>query len=706
MILLLLIPNQNVYIVFYLLKVLYSCNPGYEIAGQSFRICGSDGILSGQQPTCVRATCGPPPNLLYGNVTLPNDKYESNATYSCSSGFTLDGPASRQCLSNGSWSFAHQDCRVIECPSPQPIRHGTLQMNTLVPIYRSSVTYTCDVGYAVKGDSMLTCEEHGSWSNTLPSCELVSCGQPPFLDKGIVSFNVTTFGSQATYRCWTGYTIAGESVRTCLGNGSWSVVTQVCKPISCGPLSMPLHGEVTNNNITLDGIARYSCDHGYVLTGSRTRTCSVSGEWSGSTPECQPITCHQPDDVEHGIIINLGNIQLSDEIQYRCNEGYKMRGEDRRICQADQTWSGSLPACRPISCDTPPIVINGVRSYKAMTFNSTAVYDCHSGYTMHGVQVVRCTSDGSWLPDPPQCRPVKCGPLTNPHNGKVILESKVYQSQVHYICHDGYSTNGPRSRTCLANGTWSEKEPQCSPNPCQALPRIPHVIYPADKTRFVVGDFVQLECENGFQPSSEGLAECLPDQTWSLTEFSCDPLECSPPGAPENGRAEYRALFFGSIVTYTCNTGYTLIGQATASCNATQRWSNPLPLCHLVTCPDLPVSENMVYLSTSNAVGDTVSISCSNGFKLVGTSRILCTSEGTWSHPLPRCEADGCLPPPPIDNGRMFGESFSPGAVLSFRCNRGFYRVGSSSIRCTSDNTWNESIPKCVGELKIHHLNL
>ncbi|XP_041475001.1 sushi, von Willebrand factor type A, EGF and pentraxin domain-containing protein 1-like isoform X1 [Lytechinus variegatus] len=677
-------------------KVLYSCNPGYKIAGQAFRICGNDGILAGEQPTCIRVTCGPPPDLLNGNVTLPNDKYESNATYSCSLGYTLDGPTSRQCLSNGSWSFSNHNCRVIECPSPQPIEHGTFAMNTQVPIYKSKLTYTCDVGYTVRGDHILTCDEQGSWTNTLPSCELVSCGMPPSLYKGIVSFNVTSFRSQATYRCWTGYTFTGESVRTCLANGSWSVVSQSCEPVSCGPLPLPIHGEVTTTNITLDGIARYSCNHGYVLNGSRTRTCSLLGKWSGSTPDCQPISCAHPEDIEHGIIISHGNWQLFDEIEYHCTEGYKIQGVSRRICQADQNWSGSLPECRPVSCDTPPMVMNGVRSYKATTFNNSAVYDCHSGYTLHGARLVRCTSNGSWLPNPPHCRPVKCGPLTNPQHGKVILESKVYQSQVHYVCHDGYSTNGPRSRTCLADGTWSGREPDCTPNPCSALPLIPHAIYPPDKTNFVVGDFVQLECENGFQPSAEGMVECLPDQSWSTVEFSCDPLECPRPEAPENGHAEYRALSIGSIVTYSCDTGYTLSGQAMASCDENQRWSNLSPRCQPVTCPQLPISEHMVYSSVSNSVGEAVFVSCRDGLMLVGASRILCTTEGSWSHSLPRCEAASCGPPPPVANGRSFGESYSPGDVVSFRCNRGFYRVGSGSITCMSDYTWSDSTPRCV----------
>ena len=39
----------------------------------------------------------------------------------------------------------------------------------------------------------------------------------------------TTFGSVATYSCYPGFTVIGNSVRTCQANGAWSGKAPVCE---------------------------------------------------------------------------------------------------------------------------------------------------------------------------------------------------------------------------------------------------------------------------------------------------------------------------------------------------------------------------------------------------------------------------------------------------------------------------------------------
>ena len=45
-----------------------------------------------------------------------------------------------------------------------------------------------------------------------------------------------------------------------------------------------------NGQVSIDGVtATYTCDTGYSLVGSRTRTCGPSGNWSTAAPTCQCI---------------------------------------------------------------------------------------------------------------------------------------------------------------------------------------------------------------------------------------------------------------------------------------------------------------------------------------------------------------------------------------------------------------------------------
>lgn len=57
--------------------------------------------------------------------------------------------------------------------------------------------------------------------------------------------------------------------------------------ISCNPLSSPANGDVAFSSTEFGAIATYSCNDGFKLIGSKTRTCQLDSQWSGSEPFCQ-----------------------------------------------------------------------------------------------------------------------------------------------------------------------------------------------------------------------------------------------------------------------------------------------------------------------------------------------------------------------------------------------------------------------------------
>ena len=57
--------------------------------------------------------------------------------------------------------------------------------------------------------------------------------------------------------------------------------------VDCGSLSDPSNGAVdTSSGTTFMRTATYTCNTGYTLTGSNTRTCQADTDWSGSEPAC------------------------------------------------------------------------------------------------------------------------------------------------------------------------------------------------------------------------------------------------------------------------------------------------------------------------------------------------------------------------------------------------------------------------------------
>ena len=56
---------------------------------------------------------------------------------------------------------------------------------------------------------------------------------------------------------------------------------------------------------------------------------------------------------------------------------------------------------------------------------------------------------------------VDCGTLTDPLNGQVTLTATTFMSTATYSCNSGYTLSGSTTRTCEANGTWSDTAPTC-----------------------------------------------------------------------------------------------------------------------------------------------------------------------------------------------------------------------------------------------------
>ena len=59
----------------------------------------------------------------------------------------------------------------------------------------------------------------------------------------------------------------------------------------CGAPGLPLLGRVglrlSYTNTTINSVAEYSCDTGYILIGNSIRMCQRNGNWSGHAPSCR-----------------------------------------------------------------------------------------------------------------------------------------------------------------------------------------------------------------------------------------------------------------------------------------------------------------------------------------------------------------------------------------------------------------------------------
>ncbi len=122
-------------------------------------------------------------------------------------------------------------------------------VNVLNNNFGTVASYTCNTGYMLTGDVIRVCEVTGDWSGSEPTCT------------GKLNY-------MAPFSCFM-------------------ILFLYCIAVDCGSLDAPSNGAVdTSSGTTFMMTATYTCDTGYTLTGDTTRTCGSDGVWMPQAPIC------------------------------------------------------------------------------------------------------------------------------------------------------------------------------------------------------------------------------------------------------------------------------------------------------------------------------------------------------------------------------------------------------------------------------------
>jgi len=158
--------------------------------------------------------------------------------------------------------------------------------------YETSVAYICSIGYNLTFDLPMLCLSDGSWNGTQPVCEQITCVPPIAANNGsYVPQNAAyTFMDTVEFSCSIGFDLNGPNSANCSATGQWSHSSPVCQIKDCGSLTDPTHGKVVHTDGTIFGqTAYYSCNKGYTLNGTESRTCNELGNWTFESPTCDVI---------------------------------------------------------------------------------------------------------------------------------------------------------------------------------------------------------------------------------------------------------------------------------------------------------------------------------------------------------------------------------------------------------------------------------
>jgi len=152
--------------------------------------------------------------------------------------------------------------------------------------------------------------------------------------------------------------------------------------------------------------------------------------------------------------------------------------------------------------------------------------------------------------------------------------------------------------------------------------------------------------------------------------------------------------------TFSCDPGYTLVGNTRLKCRKGV-WSSSLPTCTAMgKCDpsDLPEISHGEKKSHKPGVyrGSVYKYKCDRGFRMHGSSLLTCTGDQGWDlTKLPLCARPGC--DETLVSHLPYGQAKrrAKGAVYVFKCNDGSTMDGSSTVICDGHH-WNSSAPICL----------
>nr|XP_032810005.1 complement decay-accelerating factor transmembrane isoform-like isoform X5 [Petromyzon marinus] len=377
-------------------------------------------VLLGALHVTAQAGCGPPPRVNNGRPDSTNTFFPVNdmVRYQCNSGYaaTKNSSLRLQCVANGTWGELNYWCERKTC-SPKPIDQGSYTGGIS---FGDTITYTCDDGYALTGKTyQLTCMADGTWNPVdPPDCQPVSCPEIDLTEKLVFQLSLQyQYGSRVTYSCEAGFSLIGDSFRDCLESGKWSGSKPICKDVKCKTPQWDIsHGQAMGERkeaYKYNDIVRYECSARYRAEPSEIH-CTESNEWS-ATVNCVLTGCHSPPLIGNGDVVQpKSEYAMGDSASYKCRKGYRLEGSETAVCRENYQWTQpptcalrttSLPRTEdPLqcSCDKPPAIEHGEGNdkYKSVyACGYTLSYKCKTCYfPVHSE--ITCQQNGQWSHSP------------------------------------------------------------------------------------------------------------------------------------------------------------------------------------------------------------------------------------------------------------------------------------------------------------------
>ncbi|XP_038147408.1 sushi domain-containing protein 4-like [Cyprinodon tularosa] len=288
-----------------------------------------------------------------------------------------------------------------------------------------------------------------------------------------------------------------------------------------------------------------------------------------------------------------------------------------------------------------------------------------------------------------------------------------------YSCDPGYLPDGPSILTCTTSGRWSSEPPQCiRSGACLPLSKPEnggYTCHPSPCRLFSHGTIIEFICNEGFALSGDYPYLTCQDGQWDgPMQISCVSKGCIRPSPVPHGSADLmdtnRSLFpVGTVLQYSCDPGYLLVGRSILTCTTIGDWSSNLPRCiRNDVCQPLYQPENGGYTCHPSPCrrfshGTAVEYFCDEGYILKGDSKFRTCRYGKWDNisPVSCVIKQGCVRPSMVEHAitnltDLNSSLFPVGSVLQYNCEPGYLLDGAGILTCTTPGHWSSEPPRCI----------
>ncbi|XP_053549115.1 E-selectin-like [Bombina bombina] len=378
----------------------------------------------------------------------------------------------------------------------------------------------------------------------------------------------------------------------------------------------------------------------------------------------------------------------------KCNEGFYGEKCDKVI----NCYNLKTPDHGSMRCSGP---------FGESLYNSSCEFSCDEGFELVGNNKLQCMGNSEWNGVVPQCTAVKCQAINNIDQGTVTCSLTngdfTYKSSCHFNCPEGFALIGSESVQCTAQGEWTNEIPHCEVIQCErpVEPQYGLISCSNAEDNLPENATCNFSCVKGFALVGSPSLHCIAPGQWTEEAPICKAVSCPDLTNPEQATMDCEDDFgrfkYNSNCSFQCNEGFVLIGTESLQCSSSGSWSAIVPECQAVQCPSLKAPENgYIDCQGKSFYNSKCSFTCAEGFKLIGRSELNCEASGEWTSSGPTCEAVQCPSLNAPENGHIECQGKSSyNSRCSFTCAEGFKLMGASELTCASSGEWTSSTPTC-----------